>query len=64
MIKYQRTDPLELKILFDTLLHKIGDIHQTEHLLMDKLAECLWQSQSKQEAPNEQFYLEACRSLI
>ena len=51
----------------------IATIHQqlclqnpndAEHLLMNALADCLWQAQQKHQAPDEQRYLEACRGLL
>jgi hypothetical protein len=35
-----------------------------EHLLMERLAECLWSAQRQQVMPNEAAYLSACRELV
>ena len=41
-----------------------GDTSGVEHLLMEPLAECLWQAQRHHTLPDEIGYLSACRQLL
>ncbi len=46
------------------LIQNQQDTHQTEHQMMDYLAEALWVSQKYQTAPNEQQYLESLKKIV
>ena len=54
----QTDRPVGIVALYNKLLLKTNDIHNTEHLLMDCLGECLWTAQRNQLPPNEQSYLD------
>ena len=55
--------PLGIKALFQEKLIHYGNQHDVEHLLMEQLAECLWQAQRSHAMPDEQAFLNACRKL-
>lgn len=50
--------------IYTKLLHRYNDSLQVEHLMIEPLAECLWQSQRDQQMPNEQHYLHALARLL
>lgn len=50
--------PLGIRQAFAQLAHKLGAEHDAEHLLMECLAETLWEAQRSGRAPDEQSYLE------
>lgn len=56
--------PLGIKALSHQLLIKYGDLLTVEHLLIEHLAECLWQAQRDQSEPNVESYLAACQQLL
>lgn len=56
--------PLGIKGIYQKLIKKYADPSVVEHLLMENLAECLWQAQRSQQTPDELSYLEICRSLL
>lgn len=56
--------PAGIADLYRQLVKKYQDPLTVEHLLMDYLAECLWQAQRDQTMPNETQYLQACRQLL
>jgi hypothetical protein len=46
-------------------LHKhCGDVHDAEHLMMDALAETLWEAQRNGRAPDEAHYLRLARERL
>ncbi len=47
-----------------TLVAKTGDPHAAEHLMMECLAEALWQAQRENRMPDEAAYLAALKRLI
>lgn len=55
--------PKGIALVYSRLLKKHSDVHVVEHLMMEPLAECLWNAQRNQAAPDEIAYLRACRSL-
>ncbi len=55
--------PAGIAQIYQQLLKKYHDTATVEHLMMDHLAECLWQAQRDQCAPNEIAYLSACQKL-
>ena len=55
--------PPGIAALFNTILVKTGNSHDTEHKVLDCLAETLWEAQSGNVMPDEQAYLERLRRL-
>ena len=49
--------------IYETLAARHGDSHAAEHLMIECLAETLWESQSTNRAPDETLYLERLRRL-
>ncbi|OGT19902.1 MAG: hypothetical protein A2V90_02255 [Gammaproteobacteria bacterium RBG_16_57_12] len=56
--------PAGIRDLARQLLLKIKDPHETEHRMMECLAETLWQSQRNHTFPDEQGYLNCLRNLL
>lgn len=60
-----RTDrPEGIASVYQQLVKKYSDALVVEHMLMEPLAECLWQAQRNQILPDEAAFLHACRRLI
>lgn len=55
--------PAGIRPAFEKLLAKTGDSHQATHLIMDCLAEALWEAQQNQSLPDETGYLLAVKRL-
>ena len=51
--------PAGIKAAYETLLHHTGDVMQTEHGMLECLAETLWRAQRDNRLPDEAAYL-AC----
>jgi len=51
--------PRGIRSRFETLAQKQGDAHGAQHIMMECLAEMLWQAQRKGSAPDEKGYF-AC----
>jgi hypothetical protein len=45
------------------LAQRLGDVHEAEHIMIEVLAEMLWDAQRAGVAPDEQRYLERLRQL-
>ncbi len=56
--------PLGIASIYSQLIKKHADQHEVEHLLMQPLAEALWQAQRNQNMPDETAYLEACYLIL
>lgn len=56
--------PVGIAAIFQSLLQQYQDFHAVEHLIIECLAECLWQAQRQQMPPNDIMYLQACQALI
>lgn len=56
--------PQGIQTVYQQLGEKIGDVHETEHAMMECLAEVLWVSQRDQVEPDEQVYLAALQALL
>ena len=56
--------PQGITRIYQKLVNKHADIAVVEHLLMEHLAEHLWQAQRSQRMPDEASYLNACRLLL
>ena len=55
--------PAGIRAIFESLAKRLGDHHAAEHLMLDCLAETLWESQSRGLPPDEQGYLLRLRAL-
>ncbi len=56
--------PAGIKAIYEKLSEKTQDFHQTEHQIMECLAESLWQAQQQQQPADEQAYLDCLNKLI
>ncbi|KTD45960.1 hypothetical protein Lrub_2757 [Legionella rubrilucens] len=56
--------PAGIVAAYQQLLAKYQDRLAVEHLLLEKLAECLWQAQRTGSYPDENQYLLAVKSLL
>ena len=55
--------PAGIRQVHSLLAHRLGDPHAAEHLMVDVLAETLWEAQRSGRAPDEAAYLEKLRTL-
>jgi hypothetical protein len=56
--------PAGIASVYQSLAEKSGgDVHATEHAMIECLAETLWEAQSASRAPDEQKYIERLRRL-
>lgn len=56
--------PAGIRLITQALLKKFpGEGHRVEHMMMERLAESLWQAQRDGHAPDEETYLESLRRL-
>ena len=56
--------PAGISSIYTQLITKHGDKQMAEHLLMEPLAEALWQAQRHQKMPDEKAYLDACYQVL
>ncbi|VAW50034.1 hypothetical protein MNBD_GAMMA04-1362 [hydrothermal vent metagenome] len=56
--------PNGIQQIYQQLGEKLGDVHDTEHVIMECLAESLWSAQQNGEEPNEQAYLQNLKNLL
>jgi len=56
--------PAGIQAVYQQLGQRLGDVHETEHAMMECLAESLWLAQRDQVEPNEQAYLRCVQSLL
>ena len=56
--------PQGIATIYRQLINNYADIMAVEHLIMEHLAECLWQAQRNQGLPDDASYLSACRQLL
>jgi len=56
--------PAGIRAIYQQLLHKYGDAHDTEHQMMECLTESLWLAQRNNTMPSEADYLEALKQLL
>jgi hypothetical protein len=54
--------PAGIKAAYEVLLHKTGDVMQTEHAMLECLGEALWRAQRENRQPDEQAYLACIRA--
>ena len=55
--------PSGISKLFQELVKKYSNSHETEHRMLDCLAEILWEAQNQNAPPDEQKYLERLRKI-
>ncbi|KTC64627.1 Domain of uncharacterised function (DUF1841) (plasmid) [Legionella adelaidensis] len=56
--------PEGISSVFKGLLKKYKDELEVEHVMMEALAECLWQAQRAQQLPDELSYLKHCQHIL
>jgi hypothetical protein len=56
--------PAGIAAVHGELSRRLGDVHEAEHRMLEKLGEALWQSQRGGVAPDERAYLESLRGLL
>lgn len=56
--------PTGIEQLYQSLLNKNKDPHETEHLMMECLGKMLWEAQSQNRAPDEADYLSCLKTYI
>jgi len=55
--------PVGIALVHADLCRRIGDVHEAEHRMIERLAEALWQGQRSGLPPDESAYLDALRRL-
>ncbi len=55
--------PPGISYIFQELVIKYSDHHESEHRMLDCLAETLWEAQNQNAPPDEQKYLERLRKI-
>ena len=55
--------PPGISKIFQELVKKYSNPHETEHRMLDCLAETLWEAQNRNAPPDEQKYLERLRKI-
>ncbi len=55
--------PPGISYIFQELVKNYSDPHETEHRMLDCLAETLWEAQNQNAPPDEQKYLERLRKI-
>lgn len=56
--------PQGIQAVYQKLGERLKDVMQTEHAMMECLAESLWQAQRDQSEPDEQAYLQCLQGLL
>jgi Domain of unknown function (DUF1841) len=56
--------PPGIRALLNSLKARLGDEHGAEHMLMEALAETLWEAQRAGRAPDEGHYLDLARRRL
>jgi len=56
--------PSGIEQIYQSMLGKIKDPHETEHLMMECLGKMLWEAQSQNRAPDESDYLNCLKKYI
>ena len=55
--------PSGISTIFQELVDKYSNPHESEHRMLDCLAETLWEAQNQNAPPDEQKYLERLRNI-
>lgn len=56
--------PAGIAAVHRELSRRLGDVHEAEHRMLEKLGEAIWFSQRTGRPPDEAAYLESLRQLI
>lgn len=56
--------PTGIEQLYQSMLNKNKDPHETEHLMMECLGKMLWEAQSQNKMPDENDYLDCLKKYI
>ena len=56
--------PTGIEQIHQSMLRKIKDPHETEHIMMECLGKMLWEAQSQNRAPDENDYLNCLQTYI
>ena len=56
--------PLGLQLAYKKLRVQTGDAHTADHMVMECLANVMWQAQRNGQMPDEQLYLSCVQKLI
>jgi len=56
--------PPGIRQLYADLVGRTGDVHETEHRMLECLGRQLWEAQRQGTAPDQQAYLECLRALL
>ncbi len=56
--------PTGIASIYNTLLEQHPSSHHVEHIMIEALAACLWESNRSQRIPDDVAYLNACKELI
>lgn len=56
--------PAGIQLIYKQLMLKSSDQHETEHQMMECLAESLWAAQKNQSPPDETAYLACLKTLV
>ncbi len=55
--------PPGITLAYKELVMNKGDAHEAEHMMMDCLAQMIWEAQKENKIPDEQAYLECVKNL-
>jgi len=55
--------PVGISTIYQQLIVKYSNPHETEHRMLDCLAETLWEAQNQNAPPDQQNYLERLRQI-
>ncbi len=55
--------PAGIGAIHTSLSRRLGDAHAAEHMMIERLAEALWEAQRAGRMPDERLYLERLRAL-
>jgi len=56
--------PTGIEQLYQSILNKHKDAHETEHLMMECLGKMLWEAQSQNRMPDENDYLNCLKKYL
>jgi hypothetical protein len=56
--------PVGVRGIYQRLLNSLGDAHEVEHLIMDCLAQSLWESQRLGRPPDQAAYVECLKRSV
>ena len=62
--QFASNHPNGIESFYKKILIKTGDPHKAEHLMMDCLAESLWQAQRTNQLPDDQAYIQCLKQII